>query len=68
MYKFMAAKADEIMTAMGAAQIATVKELSPYEIHTYQSTHPTGGAIMGSDPEHSEPTNMVTSGIRQMSS
>ena len=53
MYKFMAAKADEIMTTMGAAEIHTVKELDPYNIHTYQSTHPTGGAIMGTTPGNS---------------
>ena len=28
-------------------------ELNPYDIHTYQSTHPTGGAIMGTDPRNS---------------
>jgi gluconate 2-dehydrogenase alpha chain len=38
---------------MGAAEMHTVKELDPYNIHTYQSTHPTGGAIMGTNPGNS---------------
>jgi gluconate 2-dehydrogenase alpha chain len=31
----------------------TTDTLDPYNIHKYQSTHCTGGAIMGSDPGHS---------------
>jgi gluconate 2-dehydrogenase alpha chain len=53
MYAFMAQKADEIMKAMGPAEMHTTSDLSPYNIHKYQSTHPTGGAIMGSDPSNS---------------
>jgi gluconate 2-dehydrogenase alpha chain len=53
MYKFMAGKADEIMKTMGPAEMNTTKELKPYRIDKYQSTHPTGGAIMGSDPGNS---------------
>ncbi len=53
MYKFIVAKADEIMSTMGPAEMHTVSTLDPYNIHTYQSTHPTGGAIMGSNPGNS---------------
>jgi gluconate 2-dehydrogenase alpha chain len=28
-------------------------ELEPYNIHEYQSTHPTGGCVMGTDPSRS---------------
>ncbi|MGE5251634.1 MAG: GMC family oxidoreductase [Bacteroidota bacterium] len=53
MYRFMAAKADEIMRAMGPSEMNTTAELDPYNIYKYQSTHPTGGAVMGSDPGNS---------------
>src|ERR1043165_3812079 len=53
MYKFIAQKADEIMKTMGPAEMNTTKELKPYDIEKYQSTHPTGGAIMGTNPGNS---------------
>src|SRR5512142_805706 len=53
MYKFMAARADEIMKAMDPSEMYTTTELEPYQIRTYQSTHPTGGARMGTDPGNS---------------
>jgi gluconate 2-dehydrogenase alpha chain len=53
MYKFIAEKADEIMKTMGPSEMNTSKELKPYNIEKYQSTHPTGGAIMGTDPGNS---------------
>ena len=53
MYKFIASKGDEIMKTMGPSEMHTTGELDPYNIHKYQSTHPTGGAIMGSDPGNS---------------
>jgi gluconate 2-dehydrogenase alpha chain len=51
----------EILTKMGAKNIRTQKELTPYSIAPYQSTHCTGGAIMGSDPG-----NSVTNGYGQV--
>ncbi len=38
---------------MGATNIQTQEELTPYSIGPYQSTHCTGGAIMGTDPGNS---------------
>src|SRR5699024_3150007 len=40
----------EIMQAMGPDQMDVMDELPDYRIDDYQSTHPTGGAIMGRDP------------------
>lgn len=53
MYRFLAGRSEEIIRAMGADRIAVRRELGPYRIDEYQSTHPTGGAIMGSDPGNS---------------
>ena len=43
----------EILERMGATNIVTQEELTPYSIGPYQSTHNTGGAIMGTDPGNS---------------
>ena len=48
--KFLAGKCADIMKEMGADHVDYLKELGPYDITTYQSTHNTGGAIMGADP------------------
>jgi gluconate 2-dehydrogenase alpha chain len=54
MWRFMAARAKEIMARMNPSRIVdTQDELGPYNIHDYQSTHPTGGCIMGTDPSRS---------------
>jgi len=53
MYRYIAQKGDEMMQRMGPTQMKTNKELKPYNIHQYQSTHPTGGAIMGTEPGNS---------------
>jgi gluconate 2-dehydrogenase alpha chain len=53
MYKYVVSKADEIMKVMGPAEMHTAKDLLAYNIHDYQSTHPTGGTIMGTDPSNS---------------
>jgi gluconate 2-dehydrogenase alpha chain len=50
LYSYIAARAAEIMTAMNPTDMRTSEELEPYNIYRYQSTHNTGGAIMGSDP------------------
>ena len=36
-----------------------LKELGPYEITTYQSTHNTGGVIMGENPGNSAVNNYM---------
>ena len=52
--KFMGEKSAEIMKKMGAKDIKiNGGEVGDYDIRNYQSTHNTGGVIMGSDPETS---------------
>ncbi|HZP58404.1 MAG TPA: GMC family oxidoreductase [Dehalococcoidia bacterium] len=53
LYAFMADKCKQIMERMGADQVHATSDLEDYEIHKYQSTHCTGGAIMGSGPGNS---------------
>lgn len=53
MYRFLAKRCEEIARRMGATRLKTTAELDPYNVHQYQSTHCTGGAIMGSDPGNS---------------
>ncbi|MBC7814201.1 MAG: GMC family oxidoreductase [Burkholderiales bacterium] len=50
LYRYVAARCEEIMQAMNPTHIRTTPELDPYNIYSYQSTHNTGGAIMGIDP------------------
>ncbi|MGI5187216.1 GMC family oxidoreductase [Promicromonospora sp. CA-289599] len=50
MYRFLAARCEEILRAMNPDRVSVTSELGPYRIDQYQSTHPTGGAIMGRDP------------------
>ncbi|GAA4431311.1 GMC family oxidoreductase [Georgenia halophila] len=52
-YRFLAARCEEIMRAMGPDRMSVEPELGDYRIDQYQSTHPTGGAIMGADPGNS---------------
>ncbi len=53
MIRYLSPKIREMMEAMGATNIRTQEELTPYSIGPYQSTHCTGGAIMGSNPGNS---------------
>lgn len=53
MIRYLAPKMREILERMGAQNVRTQEELTPYAIGPYQSTHNTGGAIMGSDPGNS---------------
>ncbi len=55
--KFLAEKCEAILKEMGADHIDTNKELGPYNVAEYQSTHNTGGVIMGADPETSAVNN-----------
>lgn len=50
LYRFMAARTREIMDAMGPTATDFQEALGNYVLHAYQSTHMTGGAIMGDDP------------------
>ncbi|SFL98921.1 gluconate 2-dehydrogenase alpha chain [Paenibacillus sp. 1_12] len=51
--KFMGTKCGEVLKQMGADQVVTYNEQGPYEITHYQSTHNTGGVIMGASPDTS---------------
>jgi gluconate 2-dehydrogenase alpha chain len=53
LYRYLAKRCEEIMQAMNPTHINTTPELEPYNIYSYQSTHNTGGAIMGTDPGNS---------------
>jgi gluconate 2-dehydrogenase alpha chain len=50
---FLASKCSDILKEMGADRIDSLKKLGPYDIVTYQSTHNTGGVIIGATPETS---------------
>jgi gluconate 2-dehydrogenase alpha chain len=56
---FMAGKCAEIMKEMGANTVDQTKSLGPYEITTYQSTHNTGGTIVGASPDTSVVNNYL---------
>lgn len=55
--KYLADKCEGILKEMGADHIDTSRDLGPYNIAEYQSTHNTGGVIMGADPETSAVNN-----------
>ncbi|TCN27081.1 GMC family oxidoreductase [Mesobacillus foraminis] len=58
--EFMGGKAAEIMKKMGATHVNQGgKNIKDYDIRNYQSTHNTGGVIMGSDPETSALNNYL---------
>ncbi|MED4227021.1 GMC family oxidoreductase [Neobacillus cucumis] len=59
MSKYLAGKCADILKEMGADHIDTMKDLGPYDITTYQSTHNTGGVIMGADPATSAVNNYL---------
>ncbi|WP_276356767.1 GMC family oxidoreductase [Cohnella caldifontis] len=56
---YMTDRCAEIMKEMGASKIDKAKSLGPYEITTYQSTHNTGGTIIGSSPDTSVVNNYL---------
>src|SRR6201999_170045 len=54
MAAYLAVKCQEIVQAMGAKNITANGVLPPhFDTVAYQSTHVTGGAIMGTDPSKS---------------
>ncbi|MCB0064138.1 MAG: hypothetical protein KDE19_18575, partial [Caldilineaceae bacterium] len=53
LYRYLAQRCKEIMQVMAPDRMTVSAELSPYNVHQYQSTHCTGGAIMGTDPGNS---------------
>ncbi|QAY68066.1 GMC family oxidoreductase [Paenibacillus protaetiae] len=57
--KFLSGKTDAIMKAMNATKVDTASEIKTYNIVPYQSTHNTGGAVMGDDPSISTVNNYL---------
>jgi gluconate 2-dehydrogenase alpha chain len=53
MANFMAERCDEIARAMGAKQTSINRLAGPWNVTRYQTTHNTGGAIMGNDAKTS---------------
>jgi len=53
MSAYITQKAIEIGRAMGARQVAGSPRRGPYNVTQYQSTHNTGGTVMGDDPQTS---------------
>jgi gluconate 2-dehydrogenase alpha chain len=53
MAAYVTAKAVEIGKAMGAKQVAGAARTAPYTTTVYQTTHNTGGTVMGNDPRTS---------------
>jgi gluconate 2-dehydrogenase alpha chain len=53
MANWMAERCDEIAKAMGAKTTQVNRLVGPWNVVPYQSTHNTGGAVMGSDPKTS---------------
>lgn len=50
MSAYITKKAEEIGRAMGGRQVAGSPRKGPYTITQYQTTHNTGGTVMGTDP------------------
>jgi gluconate 2-dehydrogenase alpha chain len=53
LYEYLAQRCAEIARAMNPTEMSVTDELEPYSIAPYQSTHNTGGAIMGDQPDNS---------------
>ena len=53
MSEYLTGKAEEIGKAMGGKQVAASPRKRPYDATVYQSTHNTGGTVMGADPSTS---------------
>jgi gluconate 2-dehydrogenase alpha chain len=53
MSAYLTARAEEIGKAMGGKQVAASPRKRPYDATVYQSTHNTGGTVMGNDPSTS---------------
>lgn len=53
MAQFVTNKAVEIGNAMGAKVVAGSPRKGPYTVTQYQTTHNTGGTVMGNDPQTS---------------
>ena len=59
LHSYLTEKATEIMQEMGAKTVAGGNPISDYDIVPYQTTHNTGGTIMGADPANSVVNNYL---------
>lgn len=50
---FISTKTEAVMKEMNPTKLETSKAISNYDIVPYQSTHNTGGVVMGADPSTS---------------
>ncbi len=57
--KYLADRCGEILEEMGANEVVVDEEIGDYDIVPYQSTHNTGGTVMGDDPEISVVNNWL---------
>ena len=53
LHKYITEKSAEIMKEMGAKTVESRSPITDYDIVTYQTTHNTGGTVMGGSPENS---------------
>lgn len=59
LHSYLSEKSAEIMKEMGAKTVAGGNPISDYDIVPYQTTHNTGGTIMGADPANSVVNNYL---------
>ncbi|MFJ8236547.1 GMC family oxidoreductase [Ureibacillus sp. NPDC094379] len=59
LHKYLSERSAEIMKEMGANTIAAANPLTDYDIVPYQTTHNTGGTVMGNDPAISVVNNWL---------
>ncbi|MVP00415.1 GMC family oxidoreductase [Paenibacillus lutrae] len=59
MVKYISEKTTAVMKEMKPSKVETSNTISTYNIVPYQSTHNTGGVIMGSDPSTSAVNNYM---------
>ena len=59
LHSYLTEKAAEIMQEMGAQTVVGGNPISDYDIVPYQTTHNTGGTIMGAEPETSVVNNYL---------
>lgn len=57
--KYLSGKTKDIMEAMKPTKTETASEIKTYNIVPYQSTHNTGGTVMGDDPSISTVNNYL---------
>lgn len=59
LHKYVTERAAEVMQEMGAKTVVGRSPISDYDIVPYQTTHNTGGTIMGADPNTSVVNNYL---------